>query len=438
MEQWVDKPAMVWDENSYSYRDLLDTLEFWKKELALQKIESGQVVGLEGDFSPKACSLLLVLIQACTIIVPLTKAVGAHREEFLDTAEAQVVFSFDENDNYRVEHRKSQATNMLTRQLIEKGDPGLVLFSSGSTGKSKASLHNFKKLVEKFKPFRYRMRVINFLLFDHIGGINTLFYTLSNGGTVVTTLNRDPERICRLIEKYKIELLPTTPTFLNLLLISEAYQDYDLSSLRIISYGTEVMPDSVLNRLNQVFPKVRLLQTYGLSEVGILRSKSKSSDSLWLRVGGEGFETKVVDGILWIRAESAMMGYLNRPDPFTEDGWFITGDAVEVDGEYIRILGRKSEVINVGGEKVYPAEVENILQMMEGVQDVTVNSEANPIMGQIVKVRVKLNTDETVKEFRKRMRAFCRDKLTAYKIPQKLSIVSNDMHSQRFKKMRRV
>ena len=131
-----------------------------------------------------------------------------------------------------------------------------------------------------------------------------------------------------------------------------------------------------------------------------------------------------------------MMGYLNAPSPFTEDGWFITGDAVEVDGEYIRILGRKSEVINVGGEKVFPAEVESVLQMMESVEDVAVSSEPNPLTGQIVKAQVKLNTGETVSEFRKRMREFCRDKLTNYKIPQKVLLVSEEMHGERFKKMR--
>ena len=116
--------------------------------------------------------------------------------------------------------------------------------------------------------------------------------------------------------------------------------------------GPQGMPESTLQHLHKVLPDVRLKQTYGLSELGILRSKSKSSDSLWVKVGGEDYETKIVDGILWIRARSAMLGYLNAPSPFTEDGWFITGDAVEVDGEYIKILGRKSELINVGGEKV--------------------------------------------------------------------------------------
>jgi len=243
--------------------------------------------------------------------------------------------------------------------------------------------------------------------------------------------------VCAAIEKHKAQLLPTSPTFIHLLLLSEAYKRYDLSTLELVTYGTEVMPESTLKRFHLLFPNVCLLQTYGLSEVGILRSQSKSSDSLWVKVGGEGFETRVVDGLLEIKAKSAMLGYLNAASPFTEDGWFNTGDAVEVDGEYLRILGRKSEMINVGGEKVYPAEVESVIQLMDGVLDVTISSEPNPITGHIVKARVKVSTGESLNDFRKRMRIFCKDKLPRFTIPQKVVLVDRETYGNRFKKMRR-
>src|SRR5207237_5259122 len=101
-------------------------------------------------------------------------------------------------------------------------------------------------------------------------------------------------------------------------------------------------------------PEANPLQTYVPSALGILRSQSREPGSLWMRVGGEGFETKIVDGRLYIRAHSAMLGYLNAPSPFDADGFFDTGDLVELDGEWIRIIGRHTEVINVGGNKVFP------------------------------------------------------------------------------------
>jgi long-chain acyl-CoA synthetase len=77
-----------------------------------------------------------------------------------------------------------------------------------------------------------------------------------------------------------------------------------------------------------------------------------------------------------------------------------------------------------------------VLQGMEGVKDVTVSAEANPITGQIVAAKVRLSTGETLPEFRTRMRLFCRDRLPAFKIPQKVQIVDEAMHGERFKKMR--
>lgn len=436
MSQWQADPALIWSDQVTTYAQLLDRVALWQTRLDEHDVNAGQVVALSGDYTPNACALLLALIDRKAIVVPLTKAAEVHREEFLDIAEVEVEVCFDEADSWVVQARKVTASNPLILQLRATGAPGLVLFSSGSTGKSKAALHDFTKLLEKFKVPRQKMCTLTFLLLDHIGGINTLFYTLSNGGTVVSVRSRDPDVVCQAIERYRVELLPTSPTFLNLLLISEAYKRHDLSSLKLVTYGTEVMPESTLKRVHELFPNVRLQQTYGLSELGILRSKSKDSGSLWVKVGGEGFETKVVDGILWIRAQSAMLGYLNAPSPFDAEGWMNTGDMVEVDGEYIRILGRQSEIINVGGQKVYPAEVESVLLQMDNVKDVVVFGEKNPITGQIVVARVNLFEPEDPRAFKQRLRAFCQDKLATYKIPVKVEISGQEQFNARYKRVR--
>lgn len=156
-----------------------------------------------------------------------------------------------------------------------------------------------------------------------------------------------------------------------------------------------------------------------------------------MQIGGEGFETRVVDGILHIKAHSAMLGYLNAPSPFTEDGWFDTGDSVLVDGEYLRFLGRESEIINVGGEKVYPAEVESVIQEMDNVLDAVVYGERNPLMGSVVAAKVTLAQDDSVQEFKQRLRLFCRGKLEQFKIPVKVEVTLEHQVSARFKKMRR-
>ncbi|MCP4050229.1 MAG: long-chain fatty acid--CoA ligase, partial [bacterium] len=351
-------------------------------------------------------------------------------------AQAEISIMIDKNDLVDIKKINNTADNELYSKLRKRKHPGLVLFSSGSTGESKASVHDVNNILEKFKNKRHSFRSIVFLLYDHIGGINTMFYNLANGGCIITVEDRTPDEVLRVIEKYSADLLPTSPTFINLILLSEACKRYDISSLKTITYGTEPMAETTLARFHELYPRIKLLQTYGLSEVGILSSKSKDSNSLWVKIGGKGFETRIINGVLEIKAKSAMLGYLNAPSPFTEDGWFNTGDSVEVDGEYIKILGRKSEIINVGGEKVYPQEVESTIQEIDNVAEVTVYGEKNPIVGNIVCARVRLLRKEDEKAFIKKLKQHCLQHLKNYKVPVKVHIINEKQYNARFKKRR--
>ena len=423
-------------EEAHTYGELLQALELARASLDSAGVSDGTVVSIEADYSLPAIAMLLASIERRCLVVPLTSSVRDRIPRFLDIAQVQVRLQ-ERRGAFSVSRREQVLDHPLLETLRQREHPGLVLFSSGSTGEPKAVLHDFVPLLEKFQTKRHCLRTITFLLLDHIGGINTLFYVLSNAGTVIAIRERDPDSVCRAVEEHQVELLPTSPTFLNLLLLSEATRRYDLSSLKLITYGTEPMPQSTLDRLSTALPHARLLQTYGLSEVGILRSKSRSSESLWVRVGGEGFETRVVDGLLHVRAKSSMLGYLNAPSPFDDEGWFNTGDAVIQDGDYLRILGRKSEIINVGGEKVYPAEVESVLLEMPNVVDATVTGAPNPITGQMVVATVALSEPETRSALRRRVRAHCQGRLEKFKIPSKVKIAHGELHSGRFKRIRR-
>jgi acyl-CoA synthetase (AMP-forming)/AMP-acid ligase II len=260
------------------------------------------------------------------------------------------------------------------------------------------ALLDFEKLLGRYGEPRKPRRMLSFLNLDHIGGINTLLHSLANGGAIVTVPERSPDAVFAAIAAYKVEVLPTTPTFLNMVLLSGAHERHDTGNLRLITYGTEPMPPQTLRSLNAALPHVRFRQTYGLSELGILPVRSKSDDSLWVKLGGPGFEYKIIDGILWIRSDLAMLGYLNAPAPFDEDGFFDTQDMVETDGEYVRILGRRSEIINVCGEKVYPSEVENVLLQAPNIADATVSGYPSHLTGMVVKAKIRpiVNEDEQI------------------------------------------
>ncbi len=426
--------AIIYEDKEYTYKWLLHRYNYWKGFLKERGVTSNTTVALEADFSPNSIALVLAIIENGNIFIPLSKNLK-NASQLAEIAEANYYLSL-ENESLNIIDRKVVPQHELLSSLVKSKNPGLVLFSSGTTGDPKGAVHDLVPLLEKFKLPGRTFRTITFLLFDHIGGFNTLFHMISNGGTIAVTKDRSPEEVCRIIDNYKIELLPTTPTFINMILFSRAYERYDISSLKLVTYGTEPMPESTLKTFHNKFPDIKLKQTYGLSELGIMRSKSENSESLWIKVGGEDYQTKIVDGIFYIKARTAMKGYLNADSPFDEDGWFNTQDRVEQKGDYIRFLGRVSDIINVGGEKVYPAEVESVLLDYPGINDVSVTGEPHPLMGQIVTARVTMDDSAEKNKVVRDIKLFCSKRLEKFKIPVKIAFGEGDFSSDRFKRQR--
>jgi len=429
------KNAIVFEDRIYSYKEFVKQIKDYKDILDKHNISS-KVVVILGDYSFYNLALFFALYENKNIIVPITSNIKKVQDDFIEESFCEIIIKTDEK-NLLIQNLKTTFSHNMIDNLREKNSSGLILFSSGSTGKPKAMVHNLDTLIDSFKDKKEKsMNMLVFLMFDHIGGLNTVFNALCMGACLIIPKIKDAKTICELIEKYKIMVLPSSPTFLNLILISEEYKNYDLSSLRMITYGTETMPQSLLLKLKEVFPKVKFLQTFGTSETGISTTSSKSSNSLFMKLEDINGEYKIVENELWLRSKTQVLGYLNASmDSFTSDGWFKTGDLVEVDGEYIKIIGRAKEVINVGGQKVLLSEIESIILEMEEISDCMVYAEQNAITGQTVVCDVVLN--KKIENIKKRVRVFCKDRLDAYKIPTKVNVVDKTNFSDRFKKIRR-
>lgn len=431
-QDFSERIALIYQDKTYTYQQLLEQITQYSS--LLSSLPPHSKVAIMGDYSFENIAFFLALYQNKHTIIPIISTQGM--EEKLSECGAD--FVFDQNLSTL---RELSSSKQISLNLGNHS--GLILFSSGSTGKPKAMLHNLDNLVSQFDDKKSKqLNMLLFLMFDHIGGINTMLNIFSTGQTAIIPENRkDTHHIASLIEKYKIAILPASPTFLNLMLLNKVNEHYNLSSLKMISYGTETMPETLLKNLQATFPKTKFLQTFGTSEVGIMQTQSESSKSLFIKLSDPNIEYKIVEGELWIKSKTQVLGYLNASMESFVDGYFKTGDLVEskiINGEeYLRIIGRAKEMINVGGEKVLPQEVEGVIMQIDGILDCLVYGERNAITGQSVSCEVVIDEEKiSPSEIKKAIRSFCKGKIDNYKIPSKVICKESLESSERFKKRR--
>ena len=157
-----------------------------------------------------------------------------------------------------------------------------------------------------------------------------------------------------------------------------------------------------------------------MSELGIVRAKSESRNSLFMKVGGEGVETRVVDNVLEIRSQTRMLGYLNAESPFDDKGWYNTKDIVEERKGYYKITGRTSEVINVGGLKFMASEVEQVALQYEHIELAKAEAKPNPITGQHVELTVQSAKNYYVEKAG--LKTFLNEQLPNHMMPKRIKI----------------
>lgn len=312
----------------------------------------------------------------------------------------------------------------------------LLMFSSGSTGVPKIiSIDKFKFLESyKFTLKNQSRRILLLLLIDHIGGLNTLLSTFFCFDTLVIPKSKESKDIVSILKKSESQILPGSPTFLNMLLTNSDFNQRFLDKLRVITYGTEKMPNFIIDKIRVNFPKIKLIQTFGTTETGIVQMKiSKKHDTIKF---AKPEEFKILNNILYLKSNFEAT-YLNSDNSDTfQDGWFNTGDIVEKnkDGS-IKIIGRVKDVINVGGNKVTPQEIENIVGNLNGIEDVLCYPIPNPITNQCVGLKIKANANSDPLKLKKLIKKEFLN-FEKFKRPVLIEFVDKILYSQRGKKVR--
>ena len=360
LETFINRTACYENNKEYSYKDFIKLIEKANDNLPKGK---QQIIEVSCKATLEGLATLLAISESKHIALPLPPE--------LTNEELKKI-------------RKTVSSSNLYKQL--KGS-GLIIFSSGTSKEPKGMLHNFDALIDRYKNVRGRNdRCLLLLMIDHIGGLDTAFRCLFAGSTIVIPKDKNPNSVGSLIEKYKVNVLPASPTFFNLLLMSQTFSKYDFSSVEILAYGAETMPDKLLQKLSKTFCNAKLQQKFGTSETGAIHIKSVDNKSLFFTINDSDTEWKIINNELWLKTPSRILGYLNAEEKeLDSNGWYATGDLVESDKkENIRIIGRTSSIINVGGNKVHPNEVESVLMEIDEIQSVYVYGKKDSIIGNIV------------------------------------------------------
>ena len=312
---------------------------------------------------------------------------------------------------------------------IDEDDPFVLLYTSGTTGRSKACITTHRGTITQVLGIAFgavaqslvsgtpgalsggaQTSLLTSPLF-HVAGLHSSFCTaLTSGARVVLPEGRfDPEEIMRLIERERVTLWGAIPTMLHRVVHHERVGDYDLSSLRAITFGGAPTAPETIDRAREVLPvEPSLGNAYGLTETHGVATLNTGADLL-RRKTAAGRPLPVLDlriaredgspadpgelGEIRFRGPTVTPGYWNRPDATAEtvvDGWLHTGDIGFVDAEgFLTVVDRAKDMILRGGENVYCVEIENCLAEHPEVDEAAVVGIPDPELGERVAAAVR-------------------------------------------------
>lgn len=279
----------------------------------------------------------------------------------------------------------------------------------------------------------------------HLAAGSRIFSLVAVGGFTTILAKFETVAVLQAIAKESISFFSLVPTMLQMMLDHPEFDDFDLSSLRMITYGAAPMPESLIKRALEEFPFVGFMQGFGMTEtspiVSCLDAKYhvlEGANAGKLKSIGkpiEGIETCIIDeqdnevaanivGELCVRGDNVMQGYWQQEElskKVLRDGWYHTGDGAYVDEQgFLFLAGRIKDMIVSGGENVYPIEVENILGDHDAVNQCAVIGIPHEQWGEAVHGVISVKPGVIVEE--KELIDYCRDRLAHYKCPVSVTI----------------
>jgi long-chain acyl-CoA synthetase len=343
--------------------------------------------------------------------------------------------------------------NPVPAHEVREDDDAILLYTGGTTGRGKGVRLSHRNVVSNALQLS---RVMNAGENDVYLHVSPMFHSTDLKATVVTMFGGghvylkefSTAGVLEAVQRDRVTILSLVPTMIVRMLQEGKLDQYDLSTLRLISYGTSPIGAGVLRAAMQAFPQAGFHQCYGLTETSpllalldetshrralgdkpeLLRAAGRPLPGVDMRfLANDGSELANGEvGEIVVRGPQIAKGYWNRPDDNASafrDGWFHTGDIGRIDDEgHLFVLDRKKDMVITGGENVYTREVESVLQQHPDIEDVAVVGVPDEKYGEALLAAIVLR-DGKAETSADALIAFCRGQLGGYKIPRRFMFV---------------
>jgi len=440
-----ERTAFITDAEGTTYRELAARVESATGVLSARGVGAGDRVALIAAASPGAVAAVLACARLGAAAVPMsTLLTSGEIEAIARAADCSAVVIADRdvaatvsatfgNEPLDTAAIAAGAADPTSAALPGDDDVALVLLTSGTTGTPKPIPMSHGLLAGRIRSFAVppdpsAAPAISLVCvpFHHVAGLVGVLVGLAGGNTSVLQPRFDAGRWLELVREHRVSRAFLVPAMLRRILDHPAFSSADLSSLQMITYGAAGAPAELIARAVEAMPHVAFVNVFGQTETLGAVTALGPDDHRAGRAGSvgrpmPGVDVRIVDpatggdvadgetGEFWVRSPHA-----------TVQGWVRSGDLVRRDTDgYLYAVGRLSDVINRGGEKIDPAEVETVLRSHPAIADAAVFALVDEVLGQRVAAAVVSDgavTDEDV-------RGWCATRLARFKIPERIVFV---------------
>ncbi len=468
------KTAVIHNNNTHSYGDLwIDAtkLAYWLNT----NLESHARVGIMLDNSYGAVIAIYGIVLSNCICIPLDTDMKKRNIKYIvDDASISLIITVFKYLNKFEEINKQEKFKILLADSINKGNEydsidkiklneghfnqsdkinlksiAFILYTTGTTGPRKGVMLSHSNLLAATKNINKFMNIGPWAIesipmrLSHSFGFARLRCVFDVGGTAILENGfLRPERILYNIKLHEANAISSVPAGFSILLDHYEEQFKEISSqIRYIEIGSAYMRQNHKVILMKFCPNARICMHYGLTEASrstFIEFNSEINKLHTVGTPSPNVKIKIIDyngqelplnktGEILVKGQMVMEGYWSKPEmteKYLKNDWLHTGDLGNIDDEgYLHLLGRKKEIINIGGLKVAPGEVEEILLKYDGIVEaaaVGVRS-SDDISDEIIKAFIITDDELSIKDLEK----FCLEKMESYKLPTEFEIVES-------------